>query len=60
MRVCTVCNTQKDLLDFHKWARSTDGYRRQCKLCRKEIRKLEYNKNKEKILKQNKEWSLKN
>lgn len=33
-RVCTKCNVEKSISDFHRDSRSPDGLRRQCKTCR--------------------------
>jgi hypothetical protein len=31
---CSVCHTNKLLIDFHRWSMSPDGRRVQCKICR--------------------------
>lgn len=41
MKECNKCNTVKSLDEFHKWSRSSDGYKSTCKSCRKiEARKV--------------------
>ena len=57
---CISCNIVKDITDFHKYKRSSDGIRARCKDCRKEhyisnadkerarVRKY-YSKNSEKV-----------
>jgi len=47
MKICTGCEISKDLEEFNKCSKSKDGRRERCKKCRK----LEYQENKEKILK---------
>jgi hypothetical protein len=46
---CTKCNVIKEICDFHKWKYGPDGYRRECKECRKVDSKSYYEKNSEKI-----------
>lgn len=53
MKVCSLCKKEKLLSEFHKKKASKDGYRKQCKSCRKEAAKLYsplyYSRNKDKI-----------
>jgi len=75
MKVCIKCEIEKELSEFGKRPDSKDGYRNDCKKCRKEfmklykelnseslsIKKKEYNiKNKEVISLKNKEYNIKN
>ena len=46
---CSKCLIIKDVIEFNKKIKSSDGYRSECKICQKEY----YNKNKEKINIQN-------
>ena len=46
---CSKCLIIKDVIEFNKKIKSSDGYRSECKICQKEY----YNKNKEKINLQN-------
>lgn len=48
-KVCSKCNIEKDLCHFHKWKFSSDGYKRECKECRKDETKRYYIKNNEKV-----------
>lgn len=55
-KTCTTCNIDKDISFFNKDKQKKDGYRSSCKICFK----LYYNKNREKILNQKKEYLKKN
>lgn len=46
---CSKCDIIKDIHDFHKWKYGPDGYRRECKECRKIDSKSYYNKNSKKV-----------
>ena len=46
---CNVCNIEKNILEFHKWKYGPDGYKRECKECRKTETKIYYSKNSDKI-----------
>jgi 5-methylcytosine-specific restriction endonuclease McrA len=48
MKTCTKCKEVKSLLLFGKEARTGDGLREQCKVCRKAYRKLHPNVDKRK------------
>jgi len=68
---CISCNIVKDITDFHKYKRSSDGIRARCKDCRKEhyisnadkerarVRKY-YSKNSEKVKKYQKDYKRNN
>lgn len=43
MKKCSKCNIIKDYTEFHKYSKSKDGYRGQCKMCRNNYNNL-YNK----------------
>lgn len=34
MKVCRICNVEKDLSSFHKKTSNKDGYNSECKQCR--------------------------
>ncbi len=55
-KICTECQKEKVLTEFHKYKRSFDEVRTKCKLCRKN----NYNFNKEKISIKRKKYYLKN
>ena len=42
MKTCTICKENKKLEDFSKNKNAKDGYRNQCKLCRREQRNKSY------------------
>jgi hypothetical protein len=46
---CNECSIEKNIYDFHKWKYGPDGYRRNCKECRKKETKKYYENNSEKI-----------
>jgi len=48
-KICSKCNIEKEICNFHKWKNGPDGYKRDCKECRKLETKSYYNKNNEKI-----------
>jgi hypothetical protein len=53
---CSRCFENKIVDNFHKDKKSSDGYGRMCKLCRKLFRKNHYENNKNKELEQMKNW----
>lgn len=55
-KVCATCGEEKNLSDFHKKSDASDGLRRICKSCRAVKRHESYIKNREKVLKQSKEY----
>ena len=57
-KVCTKCKAIKTLNEFHKSTR--DGYRSQCKPCKKESDKKWREDNKEKDLEIKKKWRIEN
>lgn len=48
-KVCSKCGIEKKVCDFHKWKYSPDGYKRECKECRKLETKSYYTNNSEKV-----------
>jgi hypothetical protein len=74
-KICTICNQEKNIEEFHKSKSSNDGFRCDCKNCRsierkeynkknkeknKEYKKKYYSLNKDNIKVYNNEWSKKN
>lgn len=56
LKICTKCNKEKNIDEFHKKSNSKDGYRSNCREC-----SSEYNKSrKEKSREYNKEYQSKN
>lgn len=49
MRLCTVCNLEKDISDFYKNTGKRDGLNNRCKTCWREYMKSYYKKNEEKL-----------
>lgn len=58
-KICRICG-EKPLTEFGKRKDSTDGYRNECKSCKKIIDHDHYIKNNKEIKKQTKEWALDN
>jgi hypothetical protein len=48
-KICSKCNIEKEVCNFHKWKYGPDGYKRICKECRKIESKTYYNNNNENI-----------
>ena len=50
-KICTVCNIEREIMEFYKKSSSKDGYRTNCKYCcmeynkQRKDRQREYNKN---------------
>jgi hypothetical protein len=53
MKVCTKCNQEKSLNDFHRHPKNLDGRNSICKICKVEYAKQYRLKNPEKIKKDN-------
>lgn len=53
MKICTICNIEKPLTEFHVRNLSKGTYQSTCKSCRKTIDKEYYNKDKSKKYKGN-------
>jgi hypothetical protein len=71
MKICTKCKKEKTLEEFIKLRTSKDGFTWDCKECRREVDRLNYQKykdkskkyyqdNKEKCKKQSSEWAKNN
>ena len=48
-KVCSKCGIEKEVCQFHKWKYGPDGYKRECKECRKLETKTYYSNNNEKV-----------
>ena len=59
-KFCSKCKTSKPFTDFFKDKSKSDGYRTNCKSCRKEYEKLWKEKNKELLAKYMQEWYIQN
>jgi len=55
-KICTKCKITKELSEFAKNSSKKNGYQTQCKLCEKVYKQSHYEKNKDRILKKNKEY----
>ena len=51
MKKCSKCKKLKNIQDFHKNSRKSDGLRSECRVCRNEYRRLFRKENKEQFLK---------
>jgi len=49
-KVCSKCKIEKSIDDFHKDKSHKDGYRCECKICKKAASKIYYQKNRDKLL----------
>jgi len=55
-KICNKCKIAKELPEFFKRPQAEDGLETQCKVCKKAYAQSYYKKNKEKILKHNREY----
>ena len=46
LKLCKICQIEKPLDAFHKNQKNKDGFETRCKICRKQLRRLEYEKRK--------------
>lgn len=56
MKKCSICKKEKELKMFHKHKYSKDGYRSQCKECRKKESKEYYEENREALINKTREY----
>jgi len=59
-KVCSKCKEEKEVCEFYKHSRNPRIYRGQCKKCMNKHSRVNYSNNKDEILKQNKDYRLKN
>ena len=70
-KICSVCKIEQDINNFHKNKNSSDGYKSNCKECRKQeskdryLNNLEYfetyrKENKDKIIESLTKWRINN
>jgi len=59
-KVCTKCEIEKNLEEFHNRKDSKDGYRNECKTCRKQKEQKYYINNAEKIKKRTQKYYIDN
>lgn len=57
-KICSKCNIEKDVCEYHKDKNKKDGLNRYCKLCAINHSKEYYEKNKEKISSKHKNYKL--
>ena len=60
MKICNKCKQEKEYIEFCNNKNSPDGKNYICKLCKKELDKQHFIKNKEKLTRTNTEWSKNN
>lgn len=56
-KICSHCRERKPMANFNKNRSEKDGYHHDCKQCVKMCNRRYYEKNREKLLKQNKAYS---
>lgn len=56
IKICTKCNKEKSLSEFHKYKASPDGCAYWCKSCKKKVTREYYERNKTKVIQQAKKW----
>ena len=59
-KACNTCRIIKQLIEFHKKQTSHDGHKSQCKTCCSNYKKEYYEKNKDSIIKNNKQYKENN
>jgi len=59
-KVCTGCNKEKSLTEYHKRRNAKDGFKSACKECRNAQSKKYYQENKEKVKATHKKWQKEN
>lgn len=60
MKTCNKCKQEKEYIEFCNNKNSSDGKNYICRLCKKDLDKQHFIKNKEKLTKTNIEWSRNN
>jgi len=58
--MCGMCKTEKPFDEFHKKARSKDGYQSRCKRCAIDANVRRYKENKERLVKYQRDYDVKN
>ena len=58
IKICSVCKTEKNTLEFHKSKTGKYGVRADCIICHRIINKARYYKNNNKILQRNRRLKL--
>lgn len=56
MKTCSKCRIEKPLSDFNKASKHLDGLRCECRQCQSVYRRINFEKNREKQLKQGQNW----
>jgi hypothetical protein len=59
-KICSNCNVEKELIEFHKTKLAKDGYKHTCKVCRKTETKKYYEKNVELLKKRSQKYRFEN
>ncbi len=59
-KICKICLIDKSLDDYHTDSKMRDGFKSDCKDCRRNIRQQNYEKNKDRELVQNNLWKQSN
>jgi len=49
MRICNICNLEKGESEFFKSSKYSDGYEKRCKVCKVEVNRASYERNKEAV-----------
>lgn len=60
MKVCRICNQEKELSEFGKHSQTKDRLRHECKVCRKSESKRYYKENKQDVLAKTSEYYKEN
>ena len=55
-KTCVTCGRTKFILEFHRVSKASDGHETRCKSCKRVVRKLDYEKNKERYKQQASEY----
>ena len=60
VKICSLCEIEKSLDEFHKFIHSKDGYRNRCKECRKSITKKYREENADRVRESQKRYREEN